>query len=153
MPLGDAWFDLVKEKDIEGCKTLVVNGTDVNEQSNIRGWTKLMVASYNGEIEIVKMLLGRKGINVNIQSVDGFTALIRASQKGHLDIVKLLLKVENINTSLSSVNGASALSLASSADIKLLLEDHSMTSKIVAPIKDLFYGTNTKKDRKVMNAQ
>lgn len=49
------------------------------------------MASENGKIEVVNLLLDRKTF-INAKTKNGFTALHLASQSGHLDLVKLLIE-------------------------------------------------------------
>ena len=51
----------------------------------------LMYASVYGNTEIVKLLIEKEGIDVNIQDNDGNTALILASKNGHIGIVDILI--------------------------------------------------------------
>lgn len=55
------------------------------------GWTGLMVASFLGNIEVVKLLI-KLGALINVQDELGCTALIYASIGNHLETVELLLK-------------------------------------------------------------
>jgi ankyrin repeat protein len=57
---------------------LLGEGHGVNEAGET-GWTALMLASENGHVEVVRLLLARQGVEVNKSSVDGYTALMFAS--------------------------------------------------------------------------
>lgn len=54
------------------------------------GWTSLQIASYQGHVEIVKLLLDADGIDVKAKDIDGHTALDVATKKGHTEIQTLL---------------------------------------------------------------
>ena len=56
--------------------------------TGIRGWTALMLASYNGHMDVVVALCDR-GADVNA-SHDGATVLTLATLGGYVDIVKVL---------------------------------------------------------------
>ena len=58
------------------------------------GRTALSMASENGHLDVVKLLLGSEGINVNQARNVGATALLIASIKDHSDVVKPLLGTE-----------------------------------------------------------
>jgi uncharacterized protein len=74
------------------------------------GYTLLMVACENGDINWVKSLI-ENGANVNHKNDCGRTPLMQAAHNGHLPIIKLLLvKGADINT--KDERGYSALSLA-----------------------------------------
>jgi serine/threonine-protein phosphatase 6 regulatory ankyrin repeat subunit B len=61
----DNWEYYIKSNNIEAIKYLLDNKLiDINIQDN-DGWTPLMYASHNNYIEIVKLLLSYKDINVN----------------------------------------------------------------------------------------
>ena len=47
-------------------------------------------ASSNGHREVVQLLLGVEGIDVNMKTSSGYTALTLASMRGHKEIVQLL---------------------------------------------------------------
>ena len=64
---------------------------DVNHADR-EGRTSLMWAALDGHLRVVKILLGKNGIDVNKASTsDGMTPLHTASQKGHVEVVKELL--------------------------------------------------------------
>jgi ankyrin repeat protein len=48
-------------------------GRDVNE-TNESGCTALILASQDGQVEAVRLLLARKGVDVNKNAADGATA-------------------------------------------------------------------------------
>ena len=76
------------------------------------GWTALSVASYQGNIEIVRLLLA-KGADLNITcGGKGWTALMLASQEGQLVIVRALL-AEGADINMKDDEGYSSLMLAS----------------------------------------
>jgi ankyrin repeat protein len=55
------------------------------------GNTFLHYAAYDGNIEVVKLLI-KKGAYVNATDYDGYTPLHKAAFKGHIEIVKLLIE-------------------------------------------------------------
>lgn len=100
--------------------------------------TALMWATRKGHTEIVKWLLQRPNIDVNLQDVfqvdgqrivgdeGGRTALMEASRLSYTEIVRLLLERPDIKVNLQDENGDTALLLAMEEDhtevIKLLLQ-------------------------------
>ena len=58
---------------------LLGEGRDVNEADEF-GCTALMMASEDGHVEVVRLLLARQGVEVNKSATDGAAALIMASQ-------------------------------------------------------------------------
>jgi len=85
------------------------------------------MASLNGHLDVVKLLLGAEGINVNQAEEDGCTGLyVASSEKGHLDVVKLLLGAEGINVNQAKNTGVTALSMATTSGhtdvVRLLLQ-------------------------------
>ncbi len=80
------WDDRSNLKSLEEIKELLKKGADV-EASNRYGNTALMVAVYNGHLEVVKYL-AECGVDLEVK--DGDTALMKAAINGHLDVVKCL---------------------------------------------------------------
>ena len=75
---------------------MVENGADINAKDD-GGWTALMLASYNGEFEVVKYLV-ESGANINAKDNDGRTALMLASLNGKFEVVEYLIeKGANVN--------------------------------------------------------
>ena len=66
---------------------LLTLGADPNE--NVKGFSPLMLASYQGDREIVQLLLSH-GANTSYRGIDGTTAAKIASSQGHRDIERLI---------------------------------------------------------------
>jgi hypothetical protein len=62
---------------------------EVNETAQ-NGATALMVASQQGQVEVVRLLLAHPDVKANRTSSDGRSALCVVSQSGHGAIVSLL---------------------------------------------------------------
>ena len=60
----------------------------------------LHAASSSGNIEIVKIFLNLKDININYSNFDGVTFLFIACQDNHPTIVELLLQQPNIDVNI-----------------------------------------------------
>ena len=74
--------------------------------------TPLILASYNGSVNMVRVLLD-KGAAVDGRSEQGFTALFLASQLGHLEICRILIEYgADVNAKSSTRNRVTPLSLA-----------------------------------------
>jgi len=71
---------------------------DVNSVLNESGSTALIVASENGNLDAVRMLLSYEA-DLSLKDRSGNNALIRAARKGHFDVVEeLLFRKANINS-------------------------------------------------------
>ena len=79
----------VLHEDVEGTKTVLAQGVDINARNNY-GWTALMHAARLGNSELTRILL-EHGADINAQNEDGWTALMRAALKGDVATVKVLL--------------------------------------------------------------
>lgn len=76
-------------------KLLIDHGADVNEPSQDEKNPfnmPLMIASWHGDLAIVKQLLKHDASINQVDRGNGYTALIKASIKNHPDCVKLLLE-------------------------------------------------------------
>jgi len=82
--------------------------------SRYDGVTALNIASQNGHIKVVELLI-KNGANINISEQLGVSPLIISSQQGHLEIVKRLLEghgAEKANPHQTTNDETSALFLA-----------------------------------------
>ena len=117
---GKVLFDEINKynPDIELIKNLIHHSwiEDINIKSNHGfGLNVLMWASIEGNTEIVRLLLERPEIDVNMQDKYGYTALIWASRYGREEIVKLLLERPEIDVNVQDKYGYTALMWASQA--------------------------------------
>ncbi len=100
---------LMEEKDL-----------DCNLTSGDTRWmmSPLNLASFKGHVEVVKLLLTIRGINVNQNDVYNDYPLIGAVISNHVDVVKLLLNVPGINVNCSQQNGDTSLSISRASGFK-----------------------------------
>ncbi len=95
-------------------KQMILNGANVNEpsQSDKNPYnTPLMIASYDGKLDFVKLLV-EHGACINQQDKgNGFTALIKAAFQNHADVVKFLLD-NNADASICSFEKKKAIDYA-----------------------------------------
>lgn len=95
-------------------KQMIMNGANVNEpsQSDKNPYnTPLMIASYDGKLDFVKLLV-EHGACINQQDTgNGFTALIKAAFQNHADIVKFLLD-NNADATICSFEKKKAIDYA-----------------------------------------
>lgn len=86
---------------------------DINYQGE-HGYTALMRAAKEGEVEIVKAILVRDGVDVNLANVDGNNVLWNGCFSGSAEIVEMLIAagadLDNIND-----NGVTALMYTASS--------------------------------------
>ena len=87
--LEDNLSQAVVNNDIKSVQKFIKKGADVNISLQ-EGATLLMLASSEGQLEVVKILLSN-GANVNAKDKTGKTALWLAKLNGRKEIVKLLL--------------------------------------------------------------
>ncbi len=122
-------ISLIKNNDIDDVRDYDNIMKEINIQDKY-GNSALICVSITGNIEITKLLLEVKTININSQNKHGWTSLIWASKNGRTEIVKLLLKVESINVNLQNYYGNTALIFASKYNyieiIKLLLTNKTI---------------------------
>lgn len=79
---------------VETAEVLLDAGAKVNTQGSLEGFTSLMTAAAEGQLEVVQLLLER-GADHTLEDVDGDTALGFAKERGHTGVVELL---ENMPT-------------------------------------------------------
>ena len=88
-PLPDAAADLARNGDATGLGALLKGGLAVDAR-DAKGNTLLMLASYHGRAEVVKLLL-KSGATVDLRNDKGQTPLGGVAFKGYAEIATLLL--------------------------------------------------------------
>jgi len=73
----------------ETVELFLKKGAKVNVQGTLEGFTALMTAAAEGQLEVVRLLLGY-GADPDLKDEDGDTAESFAEQKGHSAVVDLL---------------------------------------------------------------
>ena len=117
---------------------LLHHGADPNSMTE-RGVTVLMTAAYHGDIDAVRMLLARPGIQVNQATPTVFhpavgydedpppprtghrTALMYAAASGHADICALLIQ-RGASTREADAEGKTAFDYAKSPELRIALQ-------------------------------
>jgi len=98
--------DLVESMQREEALRAVAAGADVNERS-ADGTTALQWAAYNGDLELVKLLIAR-GADAAVQNDYGMTAIAAAAVEGDYEIVKALVDA-GANVESANAEGQTAL--------------------------------------------
>ncbi|KAI9203657.1 ankyrin repeat-containing domain protein [Polychytrium aggregatum] len=62
------------------------------EEADREGWTPLIIACWNGDVDVVKGLVEELGADIHARALDGTTALYVAVQRGNTNVFKLLLE-------------------------------------------------------------
>jgi len=90
-------------------------GPNINHQDAV-GSSPLILAAFEGHLEVTRMLLDAEDIDINQQNNFGYSALMLAAVNGQKDVVELLIKQSDINLDLqltrSYKTGYTALDLA-----------------------------------------
>ena len=88
-PLTDVAAELARKGDTAGLAALIKDGLAADAQ-DAKGNTLLMLASYHGRAEVVKLLL-KSGATVDLRNDKGQTPLGGVAFKGYVEIATLLL--------------------------------------------------------------
>ena len=88
-PLTDEAAELARKGDTAGLAALIKDGLAVDAR-DAKGNTLLMLASYHGRAEVVKLLL-KSGATVDLRNDKGQTPLGGVAFKGYVEIATLLL--------------------------------------------------------------
>ncbi|CAH1737494.1 unnamed protein product [Aphis gossypii] len=83
---------------------------DINPETKA-GFTPLHVACHFGQLNMVRFLTARQGVNINATTASGYTPLHQASQQGHSTIVSHLLD-KGADPNLLTSQGQTALSIS-----------------------------------------
>ncbi len=118
-------FQLVRTNDAERLQGLFDKGFDAPNIRDGKGNTLLMLSSYNGQLEMTKVLL-KNGSDPQIANDMGQIPLAGAAFKGNLEMVKLLIE-HGADVNAQMPDGKTPLMFAAMFDrveiIDLLLEN------------------------------
>lgn len=133
--LGDQLLDAAEEGDVDAIQEILREpGSDVNYFSG--GVHALFIASTEGHMAAVELLL-RSSADVNrLSGGNGKTALLKASVRGHSNVVRLLLDngAKDIEKTWDHANALFAAAYAGRLDAMRLLIDHgsNMENRLAA---------------------
>lgn len=132
-------FNAVRSGNIAEVKRCLAAGAKINSREIVRtkprlddpsaktetqGDTPLMIASYDGRLEVVKLLLAH-GADVNLTGEAGYTPLMHAMRHRHADVAVLLLK-NGAKPDQRNENGQTAICFAANENdaalVTLLLD-------------------------------
>lgn len=123
-PLDDsekAIVDFINEGNIEKVRELLASISQAELNSlDESGIGLIHWSSDRGNVEVLRLLLDTKHINVDLRDSDGQTALFYASSCGHKDCVQLLLD-RGANKEILDNDGNSCLEGAYDDEIKKML--------------------------------
>ena len=84
-----------------------INGGAQIDTCDERGWTPLMISSFNGNQEIARLLI-EHGANIQVQDKSGYSPIHWAAFNGYTDVVKLLID-RHTDLDAQSTHGWTAL--------------------------------------------
>jgi len=145
-------FQMARNGSVEAMKVLYNKNPKVINEVSEEGYTLLILAVYNNNVEVAKFLI-EKGADVNGNSKMG-TPLMAAVVKNNQQCAEILLK-NKADVSISDVNGSTALHYAVMFKhemlIKLLIENKAdKHQKDQRNLSALDYAKMTK-DEKIIN--
>jgi len=125
--LPDSAADLARNGDAAGLAGLLKNGLAVDARDE-KGNTLLMLASYHGRTEVVKLLLDA-GASTDLRNDKGQTPLGGVAFKGHVEIARLLLAAgADPKADQGGSTPADFATLAGRTEILALLESAQKTA-------------------------
>ena len=151
--LSEDIFSLARSGDTNKLREFVEFSPELDfDQKNYKGYSPLMIAVYNGNVEAAEFLLG-KDADPNSIDLSGNTILMGAAFKGDVGLVKLLLK-RGANKDAKNHNGFTAEQWASAfgrMDVVSILKpeaSYSRSQNMMNAIKIIwgFVKPNTRKE-------
>ncbi|MBS1987429.1 ankyrin repeat domain-containing protein [Candidatus Dependentiae bacterium] len=102
--------------DLEIVRSLINDNRDlINYQAQIDGFTPLIAAAWNRQVDVVVYLVAEQA-DVNIQDLNGRTALHHAAQKNFWEIIGRLFVRNDILVNKKDIHGNTPAHLAAKAD-------------------------------------
>jgi len=129
------FYELVlARKEDEAVSFLKNNpGIDVNFQISSTEPFPLYIAALSGMTQVVKIILGHPGVEVNCKSYDDHVALSVACRRRRMDIVRFLLEDPRVDATLYDYKKRTPLFHS------VLFENHDAVKFLIASGKDLGY--------------
>lgn len=90
-------FKAAQTNDIETLEKMFLNSLNVNVIDEF-GWTALMMGSYEGHLDIVKLLI-RSGAKIDVEDRQQNTAISLATKRDHSNVVTFLEKILELRKS------------------------------------------------------
>jgi len=81
--------NIANSGDADKIKTMLQDNPDYISSTDDKGWTPLHTAAYNGQKNLIKLLMAN-GAEINAIAKDGVTPIDVAAMNGHRDAVDLL---------------------------------------------------------------
>ena len=129
---------------------VLLDHLDLNAKGQF-GFTPLIAACKNGQIEVVKILLENsqsKSIKLDIDDNSGKTAFMWACRSGKQEVVKLLLESKNVDFNAKDNYGETGFMMACQfghKDVVKLLLDTQVPNSIDLNAKDMYGQTGLAK--------
>ncbi|EQC38314.1 hypothetical protein, variant [Saprolegnia diclina VS20] len=99
---------------------------NINEPFGARDWTLLAFTVWYNQVDLVDLLLGYRGIDINQANMDGMTPLHEAAKYNRLPILTTLLR-SGANTALRNNAGLLPIDMASAEGRALILQTPGKT--------------------------
>ena len=94
-------YEKCRDGEVQQVKEALANGADPNSWGNSTDgggcFTLLMIAAMNHRVEVVDLLLGAPGINVNALDNDNYTPIMLALLLGSTEVVRVLAPVADLD--------------------------------------------------------
>src|SRR5687767_10179860 len=103
-------FDVCRKGDLKQLKRLYETDNSVIQAEDFKGFTPLIIAVYNNNIDVADFLL-EKGARVDVQDGSGNTALMGVSFRGYEELAAKLIEA-GADVNQRNSNGATALTFA-----------------------------------------
>jgi glycerophosphodiester phosphodiesterase len=142
---GDTALHVAARFGHEVCAKILLEGTDDQEADfeladNTYGWTPLHVASVDGHLGIVDLLIAA-GAEISKPDTSGWTAMEHAALRGHMDIANRLEKEVPLDSAGSDSDDSGSTAASSPPQTKSLEDrrshklERSTSSTAPAPVK------------------
>ncbi len=103
-------WELIQKGDAGGLSDLLSKEPNLLEEKDSRGFTPLILSTYNAQQEVAELLLDL-GADIDGRDVAGNTALMGTCFKGNVDIIEMLIS-RGADVDAKNKRGDTALTFA-----------------------------------------